>query len=242
MKYFAIGILFVIFFVTVNTENFEPQKVQLIDFNSETGNFLFRGNEPLNSTGFAYDQLVSTLKERANNASIEFPSKFTLLDVTFLNHLKKEERDDLRTERKFFKQNPELGAYVHHFMMGSIEPPNIYITKKDKLNHALTMPEWDIDKLPQLIRNVRDQIETPAQYPVVVYGHCEAGTDRTGEFSAAYYMQYKNMTLQQSIDLDTEISGRSPHTVNIWASEWYCYYLVAQFNFDLSCKYKENNN
>merc|ERR1712054_96498 len=106
------------------------------------------------------------------------PSKFTLIDLTFINHLKSEERHDLRTEREFFKQNPELGAYVHHFLMGSITPPDLYITKSEKLHHAQTYPEWSIDKLPQLIRNVRDQFETPAKQPVVIYGHCEGGTDR----------------------------------------------------------------
>ena len=44
--------------------------------------------------------------------------------------------------------------------------------------------------------------------PTLAYTHCEAGTDRTGEVSGAYYLRYLNMSFQQALDIDNHIQNR----------------------------------
>jgi hypothetical protein len=118
-----------------------------------------------------------------------------------------------------------------------------------------------IDRLPQLMPSVNQQLNKQQAKPVVIYAHCEvwlhcsttaltcvmrtkdqhsnrrlqAGTDRTGEFSASYYMMFQNMTLAQSIQLDEQISGRDMHRTERWATEWFCWYLVAALSYNLTC-------
>jgi len=47
-------------------------------------NFLFRGNQPINGTEFAYTSLVTTMRSLAKSAGLDFPDNFTLLDVRFV--------------------------------------------------------------------------------------------------------------------------------------------------------------
>ena len=49
-------------------------------------NMLFRGNEPINSTGqFAYDELISWLQEKAQEeASMDLPPNFFLVDIKYV--------------------------------------------------------------------------------------------------------------------------------------------------------------
>ena len=68
--------------------------------------------------------------------------------------------------------------------------------------------------------------------PVIVYGHCEAGCDRTGEFIGSYLMQYKNKTITESWQSDTSSCGREPYKVSQYAMEWYCEYLKLQGGYD----------
>ena len=83
------------------------------------------------------------------------------------------------------------------------------------------------DELPKRMGALRSLLETADNGGgnVVVYGHCEAGCDRTGEFMAAYYMQYKNMTVQEAWEHDTSDCGREPYHPNEFAIGWYCEYL-----------------
>lgn len=52
-------------------------------------NMLFRGNEPINSTGqFAYDELISWLELKAQQeASIDLPPNFLLVDIKYIAHV-----------------------------------------------------------------------------------------------------------------------------------------------------------
>ncbi len=105
---------------------------------------------------------------------------------------------------------------------------------------------WDYDHLADRIATVRNMMEhgNVNGRPLVIYYHCEGGSDRTGifnfhsvfqnlktfavigEFSAAYYMQYKNLSLYESLELDYKIANRTIETTCQWAAEWYCFYLL----------------
>ena len=80
------------------------------------------------------------------------------------------------------------------------------------------------------MEELREKLETDADGdadtpPVIIYAHCEAGCDRTGEFIASYLMQYKNFTMAEAWESDVVSCGREPVTLSMWAMEWYCEYL-----------------
>ena len=50
---------------------------------SSTGlnNFLFRGNQPINGSEFAYESLVATMRSLMATINVTLPDNFTLLDI-----------------------------------------------------------------------------------------------------------------------------------------------------------------
>lgn len=48
---------------------------------SGLNNFLFRGNQPINGSEFAYESLVSTMRSLTAANGVKLPDNFTLLDV-----------------------------------------------------------------------------------------------------------------------------------------------------------------
>ena len=59
----------------------------------------------------------------------------------------------------------------------------------------------------------------------VIYIHCTAGKDRTGEVSAAYLMQNKNLSYIQATELNNQIAGRDVYTKQANAICLYALYL-----------------
>lgn len=62
----------------------------------------------------------------------------------------------------------------------------------------------DLPKLTAILHNLLTQHERPA----LIYTHCEAGTDRTGEVSGAYYLKYLNMSFSEALATDNHIQNR----------------------------------
>lgn len=99
--------------------NFKPEQVHLVDFNEQTGNYLFRGNMPLNSETFTYHELLGVM----NNHSIDkpghpLPESVRIIDVSLVNTIEKSEKKHLERERSFFDQNRELGEVINHPIYG----------------------------------------------------------------------------------------------------------------------------
>ncbi len=59
----------------------------------------------------------------------------------------------------------------------------------------------------------------------VLYIHCEAGEDRTGEVSGSYYMTYLNMTFDQALAIDNGNTNRDIRCMSARELIWYCFYL-----------------
>lgn len=56
-----------------SAEHVHPSRIHLVD-RSKSGNFLFRGNMPINATGFAYDEIKQVMAQRAHEAGVaNFP-------------------------------------------------------------------------------------------------------------------------------------------------------------------------
>lgn len=104
MSLFAAIILSCIWLKFCSAENLDYKKVWLVDYNkftsSNTINYLYRGNAPIvNNTAFAYDELVSYMKLRANASGLPFPSKFYFIDVSLDNTF---DGEDFTIEREFW--------------------------------------------------------------------------------------------------------------------------------------------
>eukprot|EP00118_Oscarella_pearsei_P017023 m.167312 g.167312 ORF g.167312 m.167312 type:complete len:263 (+) comp38929_c1_seq8:251-1039(+) len=220
------------------TENFSPQRTLYIDrtaSGSGLTNFLFRGNMPINGSEFAYEELVVTLRKIAEaQQNLTLPEKFVLTDLSYLNPL---EFKDENIERKFFESNPIKGTFVNWIIVGNLLSPQ-GMDAKDIKDRASDLSAWQIDDLPRRMTDLRTLLYTNHSLPNVIYTHCEAGTDRTGEMSGAYYMKYLNMTFQQAMYVNNHVQNRLIYKVSGNALQWYCYYLqYKEGRQGLNCTY-----
>ncbi|CAI8033198.1 hypothetical protein GBAR_LOCUS18717 [Geodia barretti] len=203
------------------TEDFHPDRTLLMDVypRDRPTNFLFRGNMPVINGSFAYSEIVMTMRGVAGKFNYTLPANFTLIDVSYLNIF---EESDLEIERKFFESNPELGKLENRVIIGSFLPPP---QEDPDLIKDIIREYIDIsyDKLPELMTYFHSLLMLPS--PTVIYSHCEAGTDRTGEVSGAYYMRYLNMTFSDALYIDNHVQSRDMYKTSRNGMQWYCFYL-----------------
>jgi len=212
---FAVAALLVL---TLVMAQLDYQRVHLVDHNPQTGNYLFRGNIPTNSSGvFDYMHLTQYMAQRASDAGVPLPSAFYLVDITLMDNLNK-------AEVQFWQNAPaDLGELVE-FGLGGAKLPPWHYSHAEILKMAVG-PIWSHDKLPERMNAVNQWMNTAnASGPWVMYAHCQYGCDRTGEFIAAYRMQWMNSTLADAYAKDTTECGRKPDTPHTYAIDWYCWY------------------
>jgi hypothetical protein len=163
------------------------------------------------------------------------------IDCSLLNDVKPEERHNIEEEKAFFAQNPDKGAFLNWITVGSlINPAKISGDLLKSL--AAKLPDWELDHLVERLHSLHGWLETesgPANRSVVYYIHCEAGEDRTGEVSGAYYMGYLHWSMQQALDYDNHIETRHISFMSRNAMNWYCYYLKYGKGIDIDCEYTE---
>jgi len=196
-------------------------------------NFLFRGNMPKNkSNQFAYNELKQYMAQEAKLHNINFPDQFYLVDLSLLVFV---EDSDLKIEQDFFRNNPQLGKVMNYPMMGMcISPAGIPDSVRKPM--ALDLMNWTWDKLYNMVNLIKSQMSTSRNMSTVVYIHCEAGKDRTGEISGAYYLQQLKMFFNAAVKINYDSPPQrqiSPDMLN--GLQWFCYYLQYKFNFNLDC-------
>ena|SRR3990167_2393935 len=111
-------LLFVtLFAVCALASTFDPSRCKFVDstpvLNNGAANYLFRGNEPIDSSGnFAWSELNSTFHELVPN----LPNEYVMIDICLLNV---SEFGDEETEKRFFNRNPQLGTYYNWPIWGN---------------------------------------------------------------------------------------------------------------------------
>ena len=50
---------------------------------------------------------------------------------------------------------------------------------------------WKVDKIPTRVTDIAAMVNTKSTVPTIVYVHCTAGCDRTGEVIGSYRLKYK---------------------------------------------------
>jgi len=236
-------VLLTVFFVASHARLLNPMAmdtshVKLVDYSSITGNFLYRSGEPKNTDGtFAWDTLNTTFAKIAASNGIPFPTDYYLYDLCLLTT----ETSDINMERAYFQQNPTKGKFetwpiwgiVQSDLTSACKTYNIKncndvqpktFSSADLKTLSTNYDSWadPIDSLEYRIPYTYNLLHTKYSKPYVILFHCECGCDRTGEFYAAYAMQYMNQTFTQAMSYDITIPNRNICYNNQVGSEWYC--------------------
>eukprot|EP00009_Paramoeba_aestuarina_P006246 CAMPEP_0201523496 /NCGR_PEP_ID=MMETSP0161_2-20130828/20110_1 /ASSEMBLY_ACC=CAM_ASM_000251 /TAXON_ID=180227 /ORGANISM="Neoparamoeba aestuarina, Strain SoJaBio B1-5/56/2" /LENGTH=247 /DNA_ID=CAMNT_0047922641 /DNA_START=37 /DNA_END=780 /DNA_ORIENTATION=+ len=241
MKYLNSVVAFVVALavVCVYSEDFHPDRVHLVDWTpngSGYKNYLFRGNEPIENGRLCYDDLVSTLRSVAiSEGGFYLPETFYILDLSLLD----EEERNIQEEKHYWENNPTEGEMKRWPTIGQIiAPESIPEPKRKEMAQNLTI---DKDHLIQRMIKLRDALFTSYDVgPVVIYYHCEAGVDRTGEISGAYYIRWLGWSFDQALDYDNSIESRDMENVSRNAMQWYCYHLFYWEGYSLDCDLPAN--
>lgn len=191
-------------------EDFVPHRTHLVDTFVPTNgarNFLFRGNNPKENDAFAYDALVASLTAVAANHSLKLPTTFKLVDVSLLVGLDPKESGDLKLEEDFFKANPTKGYLINWPLITDLIGPCI-VSEHTRIKEA-TDGHWDLDDLPAKVPVLRSLLHTEGSaMPIVIYVHCEAGVDRTGEIMGSYVMGYQGKSYKEVLAFDDSVEPR----------------------------------
>jgi hypothetical protein len=200
-------------------------------------NFLFRGGLPLTQKHqvFNYNGLKQAIITAGITAGIKVPNDFFIIDVNLLNVEEAKDRERIYVEQQFFKTNPRLGFIQVWGMVGtgiSATNPSL-ASNRDYLGRNLD--SWLCDRLSSRIEILRQWLmgsswpdsSVTANLPIVIYVHCVAGCDRTGEFIGAYYLRYMNKSWEQMNALNQSMCphSRPYHCRNYRADQWYCLWL-----------------
>jgi hypothetical protein len=178
----------------------------------------------------------------ANVSGLTLPDDFFLIEINFMDletvpHNSGGDRDRVIAEFTFFQQNPDAGRFVFWETLGSYDNATSG-TIPIEVVAGLTpqLDEWMPDHLVYRMESLNNFLNTAYEKPVVIYGHCDCGCDRTGEIFGSYYMKWLNMTWEQANAMNTNISGDPIGCDNYLAMQWYCMYLLYGENrTDLNC-------
>jgi hypothetical protein len=218
--------------LTVSAESLDYKRIHLIEYNATSTNWLFRGNMPILNGSMAYTNLTAFLQMRAKEAGLAFPTDFLLHDLS-LNTIFD---DGYAAEHKWWQQaeNKDKGSMTTWTLgTAGLLPPSTYSEAKRKTMSQPSSSDsvWKIDEIPKRVVLMRTMLATKGAKPIVIYVHCEAGCDRTGELAGAYAMLY-NAPHVTPTPLPVEVyaqdhcsAGRYPNYFSTSALQWYCYYL-----------------
>mmetsp|Transcript_2326 Transcript_2326/g.5475 ORF Transcript_2326/g.5475 Transcript_2326/m.5475 type:complete len:278 (+) Transcript_2326:43-876(+) len=250
---FSCAVIFVVFIAIVRAVSIIPQvevnpwvqrsHVRFVDHDPATNNFLFRTGTPSDLfSAIDMPGLKRDFGEEAKKAGLKLPDDFYLIDLCLWTS----EYEDIAKEAKWFSDHKDRGEF-HWWPMWGVSQE--YVDAGCKLNNithcatnmqpgtmspedekvmALSYPQWANDTADQIgsrMAMVNAWLHTPADKPRVIFGHCTCGCDRTGEFFAAYMLQYQNKSFVEAMTIDESVPKRHIGYSHQVAAQWYCNYL-----------------
>jgi len=69
----------------------------------------------------------------------------------------------------------------------------------------------------------------------VIYLHCSAGVDRTGEMSGGYYMKYLGWDFNKTLSFDNSVEDRNMNTPKENALSFFCWDLFYKRGTPTDC-------
>lgn len=220
----------------------EVSNVHYID--SVGSNLLFRGGLPQEGhpSTMNYQGLKKAIMNAGKKAGIKVPASYYLLDVNLLNVENQSDAQWIKVEQQFFEDHPQLGKVQVWGMNGvgiSATAPELATCREYLARH---LDSWLNDRLASRVETLRGWLEekqpvvqSQKKLPIVIFIHCVAGCDRTGELSAAYYLRYMNKTWEEVNALNQSMCRRNRtfHCRNYRAVQWYCLYLNLKYGTSL---------
>jgi hypothetical protein len=227
----------------------DHKHVRLVEYDAKSSNFLYRTGQPLNDTtgAFSYDELIAAFRFRADVAGLPFPSSFRLIDLSFIYSWVPSQAAKLQAEIDFFTANPQRGELIVQPIFGinstamqstcdmlhiectsaqlsSRQPRDFSAANKSALSSAFHVLDQD-DTFARL-KFVRTLLTTPSDVPLVIFGHCECGCDRTGQFFGAYNMLYQEQAFTDVMLFTNGLEWGTQTYENQVALQWFCQKLV----------------
>lgn len=191
--------------------------LSLLDENCHT--YIFRGKLPQHDDKFSYDELTGQFNVYLSQSGAKLSPDYYLLCISLLNCTDAKER---KIEYDWFRDNPDKGCLWSYPLFGSLINPS-YMAP----GLRVLFLRFDPDGIRSLIGQIRGLIEGSGntERDVVIYVHCRAGKDRTGEAAACYMMQYQGYSYQQAVIFCRQIAGRKLRGPSVNAMRWHAYYL-----------------
>ncbi|MCE5318381.1 MAG: tyrosine-protein phosphatase [Parachlamydia sp.] len=213
----VIGRLYPSVFKDEESGSFNPDLLYLLD--KKQGVYLFRGDLPEIDQTFCYTSMIDSMRAYLANKGQILSDSVQLVDLSYLNKIA--ERSQIEIEKNWFSAHPDLGRLILYPLYGSlINPCDL---DKSLRNYILT--NHDVDGLKALMNQLKSLLEARYADDAIIYMHCNAGKDRTGEAAAAYLMQFQNYSYEAAVRLDLEIAQRSLRELSLNAIRWYAFYL-----------------
>ncbi len=203
----------------LSSPRLDPSLVRLVARGNGTPNLLMRGNAPLENGRFAYDGLVAALRAAAGS---DWPERFRIVDVCLMNEIV--EADEVDVERRYWEAHPDRGRFIHHPIFGALTDPADYPSALRR-----TVERWSgLDRMDDLLRELDSMLNTAASDGVaqVLFVHCRAGRDRTGQTIASYDMRYQGRSYREAISNAEQVAGRSLVRFSRYGTAWYAHKLA----------------
>jgi len=221
------------------TSALDPKRVHLVDMYPRTcpdggndcpRNYLFRGNNPVSNGVFNFTALTDALRTAASGeCGVKLPETFQFVDVDLENPTDK----GYSVELKFWKQNPTLGHAVTWPLLGSALEPKHTPGRDGLVKSGKWAVAGNADGLVKRLNETRTMLLNTTAAPTVMFAHCNAGCDRTGEFIGAYAMTYMGYNVTTAMGEGCRQCGRCPNYFASSAIGWWCLTLKAQGRTDI---------
>lgn len=203
-------------FCVFGAERFNNNVLCLLDEREHT--YLFRGNIPQRNGEFCYEELRNQIQKYLLKFDKPIFPDFKLICVSLLNSFA--DRKECKIESNWFKCHPDKGLVWRYPLFGYCCGPNHIPNELRKIFYYS-----DIDGLSYLMHQLKKMVDYKYSDDIVIYMHCIAGKDRTGEASACYLMQYKGYSYNQAMEFNQQIARRKLRQMSINAIRWYAFYL-----------------
>ena len=221
---------------TIPPPSVTPSRVHLIDAHPRGAptNFLFRGNNPVTNGTFNFTGLLSVLRAKAaGECGVMLPDSVRFDD----RDLENPTDPGFGAERAFWRQHPELGSLEPWPTLGSVL--EVKRTPAPRRQELVANGSWAVqghaDYLASRLEQTRALLANTSGPPTVLFAHCNAGCDRTGEVVGSYRLKFHPMiNVTQMYALDVAECGRPPNYWSTMALEWFCIYMQENGRGDLT--------
>ena len=212
----------------------DPKRIHLVDAGPR--HFLFRGNNPTvrgngsSSYSFALAELTALVRAAAaRECNVTLPSQIRVLDVDLENPTD----PGYFAELGFWRNQPEtVGALLRWPTYGTLL--DVRRTPAALRGELVRSGKWamsgDADHLADRLATLRSLVLDESAPPTVLYLHCNAGCDRTGEVVGAYAMTYLRYNVTTAMGEACRQCGRCPNYYATNSIGWWCLTLQEVHN------------